>query len=179
MRTFIALALVLGWSAAEASPSEIRVSESHDDDSITEAETTLTVDADDAYRAVTDYGRWTAIFPDIHQVVVTRQQGVDARVTLVHAGGNRDNVHFRNRPAVRTVWFEDTGGRAEVWAEITFTPGTHTGTTVVHSRIYADVHGVASLFVSDSKLRHLRQERIRNDLTQLRTYFDRELTAVR
>jgi hypothetical protein len=179
MRTFIALALVLGWSAAEAAPSEIRVSESRDDDQITEAFTTLTVDADDAYRAVTDYARWTTIFPDIHQVVVTQQAGVDARVTLVHTAGNRDNIHFRNRPAKRTVWFEDTGGRAEVWAEITFIPGKQAGTTVVHSRIYADVHGVASIFVSNSKLRHLRQERIVNDLTQLRTYFDRELTAVR
>jgi len=113
-------------------------------------------------------------------VLVTQRQGVDARVTLVHAAGNRDNVHFRNRPAARTVWFEDTGGRAEVWAEITFAPGTRPGTSVVRSRIYADVHGVASLFVSDSKLRHLRQERIRNDLTQLRAYFDRELiTAAR
>lgn len=180
MRTIIALALVLSWSAAEAAPLEIHVSESRDDSSITEAVTTIAVDADAAYQAVTDYARWSTIFPDIHQVLVTQRQGVDARVTLVHAAGNRDNVHFRNRPAGRTVWFEDTGGRAEVWAEITFAPGNRPGTAVVHSRIYADVHGVASLFVSDSKLRRLRQERIRNDLTQLRAYFERDLiTAAR
>ena len=75
------------------------------------------------------------------------------------------------------MWFEDTGGRAEVWAEIVFLPGDRPGTSRVRSRIYADVHGIASLFVSDSKLRGLRQQRIRDDLTNLRAYFARELTA--
>jgi len=177
MRTLITLAVVLGCSSAKASPSEIRVSESEDDSSITQAETIVTVDPDTAYRAVTDYARWSTIFPDIHQVMVTRQEGVDARVTLVHAAGNRDNVHFHNQPGARLVWFEDTGGRAEVWAEIVFLPGDRPGTSRVRSRIYADVHGIASLFVSDSKLRGLRQQRIRDDLTNLRAYFARELTA--
>jgi hypothetical protein len=183
MRTLITLAVVLGCGSVKASPSpspspsQIRVSESQDDSSITQAETTIAVDPDTAYQAVTDYARWSTIFPDINQVVITRQQGVDARVTLVHAAGNRDNVHFHNQPAARLVWFEDTGGRAEVWAEIVFLPGDQPGTSHVRSRIYADVHGIASWFVSDSKLRGLRQQRIRDDLTNLRAYFARELAA--
>lgn len=178
MRTIIiVLALVLGYRTVEASPSEIRVSESQDDRSITSAEVTIAVDPDIAYQAVTDYARWSTIFRTIRQVVITRQQGVDARVTLVHAGGHRDNVHFHNQPAARMVWFEDTGGRAEVWAEIVFMPGYSPGTTRVRSRVYADVRGFASLFVSDTRLRTMRQQRIRNDLTDLRAYFDRELTA--
>jgi hypothetical protein len=175
----IMLALLLGSSAVRASPTDIRVFESQDDSSITQGETIIVVDPDTAYQTVTDYARWSTIFPDIHQVLITRQQGVDARVTLIHAAGNRDNVHFHNQPAARLVWFEDTGGRAEVWAEIVFLPGDSPGTSRVRSRIYADVHGFAGLFVSDAKLRGLRQERIRSDLTQLRAYFARELAAAR
>ena len=80
-------------------------------------------------------------------------------------------MHFHNVPAAHKVWFEDTGGRAEVWADIVFTPGTEPGTSRVHSRVYADVHGFTGLFVSDSKLRRLRTERVRGDLTHLRAYF--------
>jgi len=179
MRTslVLVLALMVGISAAHAAPSDrdlgIRVFESRDDSAITHAETVIDIDPDAAYQAVADYGRWSTIFPDIRRVVVTKQLGSDARVTLIHAAGNRDNVHFRNQPLARMVWFEDTGGRAKVWAEIVFAPGDRPGTTHVRSRIYADVPGFASLFVSDAKLRRLRQQRIRDDLSNLRAYFAR------
>jgi hypothetical protein len=80
---------------------------------------------------------------------------------------------------MRMVWFEDTGGRAEVWAEIVFGPGDVPGTTRVHSRLFADVHGLASLVVSDRKLRGIREQRVRDDLTHLRSYFSGNLTATR
>jgi hypothetical protein len=174
----IMLALLLGCStikASQASAPDIRVSESQDNGSITQGETIIVVDPDTAYQTVTDYARWSTIFPDIHQVLITRQQGVDARVTLIHAAGNRDNVHFHNQPAARMVWFEDTGGRAEVWVEISFLAGDRPGTTRLHSRLYADVHGFASLFVSDSKIRNLREQRVRDDLSHLRAYFARAI----
>ncbi len=147
--------------------------------SITEGETTIDVDADAAYAAATDYPKWTKMFPDIAKVEVTAHDGDDARVTIVHAAGNRDNVHFHNHPATRVVWFEDTGGSAEVWAEIAFAPGKSPNTTRVHSRIFADVHGFASLFVSDGRLRALREQRIHDDLVQLRNYFARHIASVR
>jgi len=181
MRTHL-LALVLVAAAATsavAAPAELRIYQSPDDDAITLGETTLATDPDAAYRATTEYARWAVIFPDIHRVVVTSQRGDDARVTFIHPDGNRDNIHFRNQPAARMVWFEDTGGRAEVWAEILFLPGDRPGTTRVRSRLYADVHGVVSLFVSDSKIRTLREQRIRDELTQLRAYFAREVEAQR
>jgi hypothetical protein len=172
MRSFIALAVLLGCSHATlATPPDVRVWESHENSSITEGETTLAVDPDTAYAAAIDYPRWSAMFPDIAEVAVTKQQGVDARVTLVHRAGNRDNVHFHNQPQARMVWFEDTGGHAEVWAEIVFAPGERPGTTRVHSRLFADVHGIASLVMSNSKLRSLRQQRIASDLSNLHSYF--------
>jgi len=170
-------------SAAPASPSapppgsaefrEVRVYPSASEDAITEGETVLAADPDVVYRAVTDYPRWTTMFPDIRRVIVTSQSGGHDRVTFIHADGNRDNVHFHNQPAARLVWFEDTGGRAEVWVEIMFLSGNRPGTTRVHSRLYADVHGWASLFVSDDKIRSLRERRVREDLSHLRAYFAR------
>jgi len=173
MRNVIALAILLVTATANATP-EISVSASATHDAITEGETTLSAEPEVAYAAVADYAQWSAMFPDIHQVIVTSRTAGDARVTLVHRDGNRDNLHFRNQPAARMVWFEDTGGRAEVWAELVFLPGDRPGTTRLHSRLYADVHGVASLFVSDRKLRTLREQRVRDDLTRLHAFFARE-----
>jgi hypothetical protein len=176
--TRLLLAGLLAAGCAVAPPPQypgIRVYEGPQ--AITEGETTLAVDPDTAYAAATDYPRWTAMFADIQEVHVTAHDGDDARVTLVHAAGNRDNVHFHNRPATRVVWFEDTGGSAEVWAEIAFIPGDRPGTTRVHSRIFADVHGFASIFVTDNRLRGLREQRIHDDLVQLRTYFAGRLAA--
>ncbi len=160
-----------------ASPSDVRVYPSPNESAITEGETMLAAEPDAVYRAVTDYPRWTAMFPDIRRVIITSQAGGHERVTFVHADGNRDNVHFHNVPAARMVWFEDTGGRAEVWVEIMFLPGDRPGTTRVHSRLYADVHGLASLFVTDGKLRSLREQRVREDLTHLRAYFGRDVAV--
>lgn len=164
-------------SPLAAAPSEVRVFPSASNSAITEGETTLAADPDAVYRAVTDYPRWTTIFPDIRQVIITSQVGGHDRVTFVHPDGNRDNVHFHNVATARMVWFEDTGGRAEVWVEILFLPGERPGTTRVRSRLFADVHGWASLFVSDSKVRSMREQRVRDDLTHLRAYFARDVAA--
>ena len=153
MRSFVILALVLGCTGtAKAAPPEIHVYESATDDAITEGETIIATDPDTALKAGLDYPRWAAMFPDIRQVIVTEQHGDEALVTFVYTDDHRDNVHFHTAPAQHKVWFEDTHGRADVWAEIVFYPGMIGGTTRVHSRVYADVHGVTGLFVSDSKL---------------------------
>src|ERR1700759_3817098 len=173
-----ALVLLATATSAAASP-EVRIYQSTADDAVTEGETTLAAEPDAAYQLLTDYARWAAIFADSRRVVVTSQNGIEARVTFIHPDGNRDNLHFRNQPAARMVWFEDTGGRAEVWAEIMFLPGDRPGLTRVHSRLYADVHGLASLFVSDHKIRTLREQRIRDELMQLHAYFARDVEAQR
>ena len=174
MRAWLLLAVVAGCAGTVRPPAPgVRVWESRDAQQTTEGETRLDVDPDTAYARATDYARWTSMFPDITQVEVTAQQGADARVTLVHRAGNRDNVHFHNRPEARTVWFEDTGGIAEVWVEIVFAPGDAIGTTRVRSRLFADVHGMASLLVTNARLRSLREQRIADDLSNLRSYFAR------
>jgi hypothetical protein len=176
----VLLWIVMTGCAAHAAipmPAGVRVWQSPTDGSITEGETTLDVDADTAYAVATDYPSWSKLFPDIVAVEITKRNGVDARVTLVHRDGNRDNVHFHNKPSARVLWFEDTGGSAEVWAEIQFAPGTTPGTTHVHSRLFADVHGLASLLVTSGRLRSMRQKRISSDLSHLHEYFSAEHTA--
>lgn len=173
----LAVLLGVGAVASAENTQNIRIYPSQEDDAISEGETIIAAAPEAAYTTAVDYARWTSMFPDIRNAVVTRQAGVDALVTFIYSDGHRDNLHFHNRPMSRTVWFEDTGGRATVWAEISFTAGQQAGTTKVHTRIYADVHGVASWFVSDSKIRHMREARILSDLTNLRRFFATQAVA--
>ena len=174
----VALALLpsLGYLATPASAETAGVTIwQPKDQAMTEGETTLDGDPADIYAACLDYPKWTEIFPDVAKVIVTSQHGVDARVTLVSPTGHRDNLHFHNQPAARLIYFEDTGngGRAEVWAEIVFAPGEQAHTTKAHIKLYAEVHGLATLVVSESSLRKERETKIERDLTHIRAFFHR------
>jgi hypothetical protein len=167
-------------SAATVQRPGVTVYESHTDSAMTEGETAIDCDPDAAFKAALDYARWPHIFDDIRSAVITSIDGNDARVTFVHTDGNRDNLHFHNRPAAHTLWFEDTGdAHARVWAEIAFLPGPRPGTTRVHSRLYADVTGIASLFVTSGHLRQIREQRVQHDLVQLHAYFSQALARAR
>ena len=176
MRRHLAILPVLGCSApVAAAPPGVKVYRSPSDDKVTEGETIISGDPSDVYATVLDYNRWTEIFPDVAKVEITQKNGVDARVTLIGPDGHRDNLHFHNQPAARMVWFEDTGngGHAEVWAAIMFVPGAEANTTRVHTRLYADVKGVASLVVSDGTVRQQREQKVAKDLVHIRGYFQR------
>jgi hypothetical protein len=163
-------AVILAAPAAAHADPAIRIYESSKLSEVTEGETTVAGSPDEAYATVSDFGRWTTMFPDIRRVTVTRQNGVDAMVSLDYSD-HRNNLHFHNDPAHRRVWFENTHSRADLWADLTFLPGPGANTTTVHARVYADVTGAAGLFVSESRLRHGRTDRIQGDLAKLRIYF--------
>ncbi len=172
MRSFLILALMLAATAASAGPS-VKVWQAKDP-AITEGETTLDGEAADIYAMCLDYTRWTQVFPDIESVIVTKHEGVDARVTLVAPGGHRDNLQFHNQPGARMIYFEDTGNsHAEVWAELVFAPGDAEHTTKVHLRLYANVKGVASLIVSDTSVRQQREQKVQRQLAHVHAYFAR------
>jgi len=169
----IALAVLAGASKASAGPG-VRVFQSPTDKAITEGETVIDGDPGDVYATVLDYHKWNEIFPDVARVEIQAHHGCDARVTLIKPDGNRDNLHFHNQPQARMVYFEDTGNRnADVWAEIMFVPGEQPGTTRVHVRLFADVHGLASVVVSDGDVRHQREARVAHDLEGIHRYFRR------
>lgn len=136
-----------------------------------EADATIPAPPAMVYEAVADYRQWPAIFSDIATAVITKVDGDDARVTFIKLDGNRDNLHFRNRPGEQTIWFEDTGGSAVVWAEIALAPGPAAGTTHAHARIFADLHGLTSLVVANSKIRQMRQQKLSDTLHDLQVHF--------
>lgn len=174
MRSVVLIgALVASAFKAQAAPG-VKVFQCQTDKAITEGDTIIDGDPAEVYAEVLDYAKWKDIFPDIAKVVITSKHGEDARVTLIKPDGNKDNLHFHNQPQARMVYFEDTGNKhADVWAEIVFIPGEQTGTTRVHVRLYADVHGIASVVVSDSDVRHQRETRVEHDLAGIRNYFRR------
>jgi hypothetical protein len=167
----IALVLLGGLAAASAAPSAISVYESRQSSAMTEGDATIATDPDTAFATATDYAHWSRIFPGVRRAVVTQRKGNDARVTFLHSDGTTDHLHFIAVPRAHKVWFEQTGGKAEVRAEIVFAPGKRHGTTHVHSRLFAQVPGLAGAFVSSSDVRALRQQQVHDDLVQLQAYF--------
>jgi hypothetical protein len=172
-----ALALVIPVllaSAATAAAPGVRIYPSATDANTTEGDTIVDGDPASIYAVVVDYPKWTEVFPDVAKVIVTSRHGVDARVTLVKPDGNRDNLKFHNTPQARMLYFEDTGNaHATVWGEIVCAPGDQPGTTRVHTRLHADVHGIATLVVSADDVRKQREQRVERDLVHIRDYFRR------
>lgn len=169
MKGVIAIIVALASSSAVA---DVRVFESQRK-ATTEGDAVISCDPDTAYRAATDYNRWLQIFRGVTRATVTRQQGDEAHVTFEHDDGSQEKLHFKNEPQKHAMWFEQIDGDADVWCWTTFQPGPAPGTTRVHTWLYADVSGAASWFVSDSKIRGMRQQQVRNNLQQLQTYFQR------
>ncbi|HTR55849.1 MAG TPA: hypothetical protein VMJ10_34470 [Kofleriaceae bacterium] len=152
----------------------VRVYQSANDPSITEGEATVPGDPSEIFAVVEDYARWVEVFPDVARVIVTWRHGRDARVTLVKPDGNRDNLSFHETPQARMLTFQDTGNaHAEVWGEIVCVPGDQPGTTRIHTRLYADVHGIASIVVRDGDVRKMREQRVQRDLVHVLGYFSR------
>jgi uncharacterized membrane protein len=147
------------------------------DPAMTEGEVVIDGEPAQVFAIAQDYRRWTELMPDVAKVEIHEQKGVDAMVTLVAPSGHRDNLHFHNQPAANLIFFEDTGnnGRADVWAEIVFAPAEQPSSTRVHIRLYAKLHGLATLVASESEVRDQREHKIVADLTHIRDYFRRRV----
>ncbi|MEP6866296.1 MAG: hypothetical protein ABJE66_37100 [Deltaproteobacteria bacterium] len=183
MRSLILLGLTVALSApagafagAGGVASGVSVTQPADQ-AMTEGEVIVDGDPAALYALAQDYAKWTQIMPDVAKVEIHEQKGVDAKVTLVAPNGHRDNLHFHNQPQANLIFFEDTGnrGRADVWGEIVFAPAAQPAQTRVHIRLYAKVHGVATLVVSEREVRDQREHKLTADLTQMREYFRRRV----
>ena len=143
------------------------------DDHTSEGEVIVPGDPATNYAAVADYAKWTQVFHDIARV---EDQGPatdvpgEEKVLLVTTEGQNNNLRFKNDPVHHIVRFHDTGGAADVWAEIAFEP-SGAGATRVHARLHADVHGLMSLFVTDHRLLRERQKKLASDLDDIQKYF--------
>lgn len=161
-----------GGAAHVARTPGVRMWESADHTS--EGDVTVPGEAGADFAMVRDTALWPTIFSDVARV---EDQGPDPdtgeeKVLLVTTEGQNNNLRFRNDPARHVVRFHDTGGSADVWAEIAFEPA-YQGTTRVHVTLHADVHGLMSLFVTDAKLRDERQKKLASDLSDMQRFFVR------
>ena len=174
MRLGLAIALVCAAFPVGAAPG-VRVYQSASNPAITEGETVVPGDPGAIYAIVGDFARWVEVFPDVAKVVITWRKGPDAKVTLVKANGDYDQLKFHLTPQARMLSFEDTGNdHAQVWGEIVCAPGDVPGTTKIHTRLFVDVHGiVASIVVGDGDVRKLREQRVERDLVHVRGFFSR------
>jgi hypothetical protein len=173
MRLAAVLSIVTLATSAVASPG-VHVFQNQGNQRITGGETVVPGDPATIYAVVQDYARWVDVFPDVAKVIITWKKGTDARVTLVKPDGNQDNLKFHQTPQARMVYFEDTGNQhADVWGEIVCAPGDQPNTTRIHTRLYVDVHGLATLVVRDGDVKKMREQRIARDLEHVRGYFTR------
>jgi carbon monoxide dehydrogenase subunit G len=172
---WLVLSVVLAASSAGAAPG-ITITQDSSDSAVTLGDAVIDGDPADVFTEVADFHKWAQIMPDVASVEIHSRTGDEAQVTLVSPSGHRDNLHFRVKPQIRTVWFEDTGngGRADVWAQITLWPA-QPGSTRVHIQLYAKVHGVARLVIHEGRVRNEREQKIAADLTHMRDYFRRRV----
>lgn len=169
------LILTLATATAGAAPG-VTVTQPADQ-AMTEGEVIVDGAPSEVFALAQDYRKWTELMPDVANVEIHDQKGPDALVTLVSPSGHRDNLKFHNTPQANLIYFEDTGnhGRADVWAEIVFVPAATPAQTKVHIKLYAKVHGVATLVISDRAVREQREHKIAAELTQMREYFRRRV----
>ncbi len=165
-------ATLLLATTASAAPS-IVVYEKPGQTNTTEGDAVIETDPQTAFVTAMDYAHWPAIFADLRAAKITEREGIEAHVVFTRRDGSTDRLRFHSRPDLRTLWFEELGGDARVWGEISFTAGDRDKTTRVHARLRTKVPGVAGLFVSDRDLRVQRQQVVRDDLAQLQVFFAR------
>ena len=134
-------------------------------------EATITVDVPPAvvYALVTDYAGWTSFLSDVSNVKVERGGRRDGRVRFhSHAIDHDVTVQFDNVPdrVIKFVGIEGPpGGRASgTYILEPIDGGQHTQIT---ASLYLDVVGVVGVFVSDAKIRRMRDAKLRADLNDL------------
>jgi hypothetical protein len=132
-----------------------------------EGEVVLAAAPATVYAVLTDATRWPAIFPRVRSATARGGGGVD----IVSRKGKHRSLRFANDPRTLTVRFTESGGAADVYAEIVLEPGVVVGTTRARARLRADVSGFRSWFVSERTVREKRERRLRQYLADLDRYF--------
>jgi hypothetical protein len=138
------------------------------------SEAVVVVDASPAeiYDYVTTYENWTLMFSDVTWATVKTPGTVNARVRFhSRALGQTVTIAFNNIPD-RLIQFRGIdgppGGRAAGTYELVALPD---GRTQVTARLYMDVLGVTGVFVSSAKIRRMRAQKLRSDMTDVMRHF--------
>jgi len=164
---FLSLATTITGAALASDARAGQISLHNKPSHITEA--TVVVDASPAqiYALVIDYSRWPTIFTDVASVHVERGGPRDGRVQFRSRILDHEvTLQFDNDPD-RAIRFHGVdgppGGRAS--GSYVLEPLDGGRRTKVVASLYLDVVGVPSLFVRDSALARMREDKLRADLT--------------
>lgn len=165
MRHLSTIVLLALCTVAQAGPiTGATISEA----STTITKGTVTVDAPPAevYALLTDYAQWRKFLTDVTYVKVESGGSRDARVRMTsRALEHKVTIAFDNVPdqAIRFKLVDGPpGARAKgEYLLIAIDGGTHTR---VDATLYMDVVGVAGIFITDRKIRKMRQTKLRTDL---------------
>ena len=129
---------------------------------------TITIDAPPAevYTAMTDYALWPRFLTDVEWTKVQAGGRRDARIRMrTHSLGHEVTIQFDNidNQAVRFELIDGPpGARANgAYVLVPLDGGTRTR---VDATLYMNVVGAPGLFISDAKIKRLRQAKLRGDL---------------
>jgi hypothetical protein len=141
---------------------------------VTEGVITVNASPTQIYALVTDYMHWPSLLGDVESVTVEAGGRRDARVKFRSRSLQRNvTVLFDNDPARGVIRFRGVkgppGGRAS--GEYVLVPIDGGKRTQVTARVYMDVVGLPGLFVSDKRVRTMRQAKVRTDLADLEHRF--------
>lgn len=163
----ITTALAAVASAPDARADQLRITEQPGH--VTEGIVTVDATPSQIYALVTDYRNWRSVFSDVQSVSVQSGGQRDAAVRFrSHSLQHEVTVKFDNIPdqLIRFKGIQGPpGGRASGSFELT--PIAGGSRTLVRARIYMDVVGLPSLFISDSKIRSMREAKVRADMTDV------------
>ena len=176
MKNSIALAGSVAAVAFAAQTSADPIEMSEQPHHVTTA--TITVDAPPAqiYALATDYARWPAILGDVRSVKVERGGRDDARVRFRSRALQHEVVVQFDNLADHELRFRGVegppGGRAS--GTYFLEPVDGGRRTRIVASLYLEVVGLPGWFVSDSKLRGMREAKLRADLTDVARAFARQ-----
>jgi hypothetical protein len=140
---------------------------------VTQAVVTVDAPPAEVYALVTSYASWPAVLTDVSQVKVESGGREKARVTFhSQAIGYDVTLEFDNVPG-EVIRFRGIkgppGGRAN--GEYVLQPIDGGKRTRVVAKLYLDVVGAPGWFVSGSRVRTMRRNKLQRDLDDVAKHF--------
>ena len=169
MRTHLVVAIMLSVTAPSAADSDTRASISEVSKTVSKGAITVDAPPADVYALMTSYGDWRKFLTDIAYVKVESGGRKDARVRIEsRALEHRVTIAFDN-DLDRALRFKLVDGPrgARATGEYVLVPIDGGKRTRIEATLYMDVVGAVGLFVTDKKIRKMRQAKLRTDLEDL------------
>jgi uncharacterized membrane protein len=157
--------VLIAFGVVHAEPATIK------EESKTVSQGSVTVEAPppDVYALLTDYANWRKYLSDIERVKVKSGGRRDAEVEMKsRALGHTVTLKFDN-DADKLVKFKLVDGPrgARAWGEYTLVAIDEGKHTRIDARLYMDVVGAVGIFVTDKRIRKMRQAKLRADLEDI------------